>query len=296
MFCGPESWSMVGVISKTDNVILLSASLNGQEGLMPSLDKASPLIDMDKQSPEDPESADSLFLAADEAEAEAAEAEALAAAARARAKAIRLRREAAEAEEADEAVADEVVELDDLELPAEPPDVDKPRDRSWMAVVAATLIVVLSLGLIGAGGWMAWQHRKVVAAQAQMDADQHRRAEFAAAAAQGVVNMMSLDYRRAKEDVQRIIDGTMGDFKKDFEATAADFIKVAEGSKSVTEATVTGTAVQAMTQDSAIVLVAATTKVSNAASKDQPPRSWRWSVEVARDGGQIKLAKVEIVP
>lgn len=58
----------------------------------------------------------------------------------------------------------------------------------------------------------------------------------------------------------------------------------------------TATAVQAMTQDTATVLVAATTKVTNAASKDQQPRSWRWSVDVARDGGQIKLAKVEFVP
>jgi Mce-associated membrane protein len=32
------------------------------------------------------------------------------------------------------------------------------------------------------------------------------------------------------------------------------------------------------------------------ASKEQAPRPWRLSVDVARDGGQIKLAKVEFVP
>jgi Mce-associated membrane protein len=51
-----------------------------------------------------------------------------------------------------------------------------------------------------------------------------------------------------------------------------------------------------MTRDTATVLVAVTTRVSNVASKEQGPRSWRLSVDVARDGGQIKLAKVEFVP
>jgi len=227
--------------------------------------------------------ADALRLAADEAEAEAAEAEAAAVAARAKAKAIRLRREAEQqaAEQQTEAQARAA------ETAVEPADAGG--GPGWLSVVAATLIVVLSLGLVGAGGYMWWQHDKA-------GAEQHRRAEFAAAAAQGVVNMMSLDYRHAKDDVQRLIDGTTGDFKKEFEATAADFVKVAETSKTVTEATVTATAVQNMAGDTANVLVAATTKVSNAAAKDQQPRAWRWSVDVARDGDQIKLAKVEIVP
>jgi Mce-associated membrane protein len=38
------------------------------------------------------------------------------------------------------------------------------------------------------------------------------------------------------------------------------------------------------------------TRVSNAASEKQDPRSWRLSVDVSRDGDQIKLAKVEFVP
>ncbi|MEZ0052296.1 Mce-associated membrane protein [Mycobacterium sp. MAA66] len=248
---------------------------------------------MDTHSPEDSASADAPSLAADEAEAEAAEAEALAAAARAKATAIRLRREAEELQAAQSARAessDTPPNPDPLELET---SVTEPSKTPVWAIIAATLIVVLSLGLVGFGGWVMWQHHQLQTGQA---AEQHRRAEFAAAAAQGVVNLMSLDYRHAQQDVQRILDGTTGDFKKDFQATAQDFVKVAESSKSVTEATVTATAVQAMTQDTATVLVAATTKVTNAASKDQQPRSWRWSVDVARDGGQIKLAKVEFVP
>jgi len=84
--------------------------------------------------------------------------------------------------------------------------------------------------------------------------------------------------------------------KLDSEGQAGDFTKVAQDSKVITEATVNATAVQSMTRDTATVLIAVTTRVSNVASKEQAPRSWRLSVDVARDGGQIKLAKVEFVP
>jgi Mce-associated membrane protein len=266
---------------------------------------------------------DEALALADEAEAEAAEAEAIAAAARARARAIRLRRQARVAAEAatvaepseieetaavelDEPtapdIADDVVaETDsdtgdsDADEPESQPDVDeKPARRHrfklpGLKAIVAALVVVLSLGLLGVSGWMMLQHRQTVA-------EQQRSAEFAAAARQGVVTLMSLNFSHAKDDVQRIIDNTTGDFKKDFEGQAGDFTKVAQDSKVITEATVNSTAVQSMTRDTATVLVAVTTRVSNVASKEQGPRSWRLSVDVARDGGQIKLAKVEFVP
>ncbi|MDT5125261.1 MAG: Mce-associated rane protein [Mycobacterium sp.] len=279
-------------------------------------------IDDDSNPVDEVTTRDDALALADEAEAEAAEAEAVAAAARARARAIRLRRQAATAAEAatvakpadveeiegtapadieetaavelDEPTAPDVAD-DDTDIDSDADETDeKPArrrrlKRPGLKVLAAALVVVLSLGLLGASGWMIWQHRQTVA-------EQQRSAEFAAAARQGVVTLMSLNFSRAKEDVQRIIDNTTGDFKKDFEGQAGDFTKVAQDSKVITEATVNATAVQSMTRDTATVLIAVTTRVSNVASKEQAPRSWRLSVDVARDGGQIKLAKVEFVP
>lgn len=74
-----------------------------------------------------------------------------------------------------------------------------------------------------------------------------------------------------------------------------DFVKAAQDSKVVAEATVQSAAVESMTADSAVVLVAATSKVTNTAGAKQEPRSWRLSVNVVRDGGLIKLSKVEFV-
>jgi Mce-associated membrane protein len=260
---------------------------------------------------------DALALA-EEAEAEAAEAEAAAAAARARAKALRLRREAeaAKAAKVAETVAEPAeVETDqdddaDNEKAAQEKVDDEHKDEvavaddspgaerrgvririplpSWKAVAAALTVLIIA-ALLAVSGWMFMGHQKA-------QAEQQRRAEFSAAARQSVVTLMSLDYNKAKEDVQRIIDNSTGQFKTDFESTKDDFVKVATDSKAVTETNVTATAVESMTDDTATVLVAATSRVTNAAGAKQEPRAWRLSVDLARDGGQMKLAKVEFVP
>ncbi|MFN3001812.1 hypothetical protein [Mycolicibacterium wolinskyi] len=261
-------------------------------------------IDVDAASPSDP------LALAEQAEAEAEEAEAIAAAARARARAIRLRREAEQAAksepdppsdgvetaqvaadaDADDAVVDEIKESAAEEAPAIEHDrrLRAPGSRFWKRL-AVGVAALATIALLSASGFMVVNHR-------QVQAEQQRAAEFAAAARQGVVTLMSLDFNHAKEDVQRIIDSSTGQFKADFEATADDFTKVAEQSKVVTDVTVNSTAVDSMTDDSAVVLVAATSHITNAAGAKQDPRNWRLSVSVARDGDQIKLSKVEFVP
>jgi Mce-associated membrane protein len=270
---------------------------------------------------------------ADEAEAEAAEAEALAAAARAKAKAARLRRQAQEAEaapvEAETTAADvapsaadvtsqavetpgdtldgpaEATVIDTVERPIEDidaPGLDESADGktpgkrvnlrvpvpSWKAVALA-LAVVCTCALLAASGFMIWQHEKV-------DREAQANAEYAAAARQSVVTLMSLDYNKAQEGVQRIIDNSTGTFKADFEEQAANFAKVAKDSKVVTEVTVNSTAVKTMNDNTANVLVSATSRITNTAGAKQDPRAWRLSVDLAREGDQIKLAKVEFVP
>lgn len=289
---------------------------------MPSFRRRASVIDADRvdESSQDPgksaDAADALALA-EEAEAEAAEAEAIVAAARARARAIRLRRQAhaaegdasadAEAPAAAEAFVDdtdaeasEAVELtepsadiseDVAEEPEKAPDRKRRRLRlgRFIKILAAVIAIACTAALITLSVLMVIDHR-------HQAAEQQRRAEFAAAARQSVVTLMSLDFNKAKDDVQRIIDNSTGSFKDDFQSQAEDFTKVAQESKVVTEVTVNSTAVESMTDDSAVVLVSATSRVTNAAGAKQEPRAWRLSVDLQRDGGQIKMAKVEFVP
>lgn len=241
------------------------------------------------------------------AEAEAAEAEARLAAASARARAIRLRRQAdliEDLEQHDASTQDETgAEPAGPEAPAaeqdpggEPeeapsrrrryrPNIRRPR---WSTCVKGLAVIVV-ISAVSASGYIAWQHRK-------LSQQARHEAEFVAAARQGVVTMTSLDFNKAKDDVQRIIESATGEFKDDFQKKADDFINVVQQSKVVTKGTVHAAAVESMTDDSAVVLVAATSEVTNAAGAKNEPRAWRLSVTVTRDGGQLKLSKVEFVP
>jgi Mce-associated membrane protein len=258
---------------------------------------------------------DPAMLAA-EAEAEAEAAEAAAEAARARARAIRLRRQAQEAGAATDEVpfaevtavhadvdesaavepetgereADGAEAVGDPDLADEPADSGLlPRRRSLRGVLAAGAAALLITALLGISAAILWHHRGV-------EAGRQRAAEFAAAARLGVVNMTSLDFNNAKEGVQHILDSSTGEFKADFASRATDFVKVVQDSKVVTKGTVNLTAVQSMSKDSAVVLVAATSEVTNSAGAKNDPRSWRLKVTVSRDGDVLKMAKVEFVP
>ena len=106
---------------------------------------------------------------------------------------------------------------------------------------------------------------------------------------------MSLDYTQAPESVQRVIDDSLGKFKTNFEDSSKDLIKALQDSKMVTQVTVNDTAVEGMDEETATVLVAATShrEGPNAPKEDQQPRVWRMVVTLQRDGGQIKMSDVE---
>ncbi|PJE20967.1 MAG: hypothetical protein CK431_24295 [Mycobacterium sp.] len=271
-----------------------------------------------------PSKADVLALAA-EAEAEAAEAEALAAAARAKARAARLRREAlAAADDDDEYEYDESDDYEDYEedeseeyeddadeyeesedydesenySEVEPEVAAKPSRRERMrgavrlpgaSMIAKVVAVLLILGFSGLSTYFMWEHHDAT------ERDQ-KAAAFIAGAKKGVVNMTSLDFKKAKEDVQRVIDSSTGEFRDDFQQRAADFTKVVEQSKVVTEGTVNAAAIESMDGRTAQVLVSATSRVTNSAGAKDEPRAWRLRVTVTEEDGQYKMSKVEFVP
>lgn len=249
--------------------------------------------------------ADAIALA-EQAEAEAAEAEALAAAARARARAIKLRREAQAQADKDAEDTTAVVEAEDTtaETPETPQPSEEPESPeastestrrrlrvpglpglSRLLTAAAILAIC---GLLGASGWMLWHHHTILA-------ERQRSAAYIAAARQGVVNLTSLDFNKAKEGVQRVLDSATGEFRDDFQRRADDFASVVKDSKAVTQGSVTASAVESMGKDSAVVLVLANERVTNSAGAKDDPRAFRFRVSVVRDGDQLKISKVEFV-
>jgi Mce-associated membrane protein len=251
------------------------------------------MADADEESQDAARAKLDAIALAEQAEAEAAEAEALAAAARARARAIKLRREAQS--EAVDGEADEAAEESE---PAEAPETSEPSSSTesesadrWRVNVSLALSVAAVVGIVGflgASGWMFWRHHNVVQ-------EREHAAAYTAAARQGVINLTSLDFNKAKDNVQRVLDSATGEFKDDFQKRAEDFESVVKDSKAVTEGSVAASAVESMTKDSAVVLVLANENVTNIAGAKDQPRTFRFRVSVVHDGDDLKLSKVEFV-
>ena len=158
-----------------------------------------------------------------------------------------------------------------------------------VSTIAKVVAVLLILGFSGLSGYFWWQHHQATDREQQA-------AAFIAGAKKGVVNMTSLDFKKAKDDVQRVIDSSTGEFRDDFQQRAADFTKVVEQSKVVTEGTVNAAAVESMDGRTAQVLVSATSRVTNSAGAKDEPRAWRLRVTVTEEDGQYRMSKVEFVP
>jgi len=225
-----------------------------------------------------------------EAEAEALAAEARADAAHARAAELRRQLDATD-----------VADVPASDIPATPPPMPPapppspappPPPAGLLRTVTVAVTTLLTAGLLGATGYMVWQHQK--AAELRRSA-----AEFTAAARQDVINLMSMDYTRAQESVQRVLDNSTGKFRANFDETADEFVKALQDEKIVTTATINDAAVEldSMTDESAVVMVSATSRREGrqAPKEQQQPQVWRVLLTLERDGDQIKMSDVEFV-
>jgi Mce-associated membrane protein len=223
-----------------------------------------------------------------EAEEELSRAEARAEAAHARAAELRRQAEAGSSDQPETTAVEET---------ADETAQSAARSRRWLRwrvrrpaqktvrVAAATVLISASLGAVV---YMAWQHFTLVH-------ENKRAAEFAAAAGHGVELMMSIDPDHAKDDFQRMIDNSTGTLQSQLRVTASYLVKDAQDAKVITKATVEDVAVESMTDNSAVVLVAARSETTNPDKTKRPPAVWRLSVNIDRDGGQLKMSKVNFV-
>jgi Mce-associated membrane protein len=195
--------------------------------------------------------------------------------------------EAETEEEQEKEVSDETPE--DTESEAKPARARRRVRLPPLSVTWKAAVIILICAFVAASGYMMWQRHETTQRN-------QRTANFVAGARQGVVNLTSMDFNKAKEDVQRVIDSSTGQFRDDFQARAKDFTTVVEQSKVVTQGTVNAAAVQSINGDYALVLVAATSHITNAAGAKDEPRNWRLKVTVKNDGGQYKMSSVEFIP
>jgi Mce-associated membrane protein len=158
--------------------------------------------------------------------------------------------------------------------------------RPGRKTIAAGVGAVLFSASLGATGYMLWQHHTAV----------HNRqlaAEFTAAARQGVTALMSIDPEHARRDVQAMLDATTGELNNQLSAMSALMVKKAEDSKVGSKVSVEGVAVDSLSDNSGVVLVAAKTDATGPDNAKPPPAVFRLSVTISRDGGKLKMSKVD---
>jgi Mce-associated membrane protein len=221
---------------------------------------------------------------------EVAEAEARAEAARARLERLRRTAETGDVDDAASRDADQRPAEPTRKRPRLPRRPGRPRwlRRPARKAIAVGVGAVLASAFLGASGYMVWQHYSAV----------HKRqlaAEFTAAARQGVTTLMSIDPDHAKESVQRMIDASTGDQKGQLSAMSVLIVNKAEESKVGSKVTVEAVAVESLSDNSGVVLVAAKTDPTGPDNAKPPPALFRLSVKMDRDGGQLKMSKVDFL-
>jgi Mce-associated membrane protein len=201
---------------------------------------------------------------------------------------------APEGELGEEAVTADVdsdaVEATDAQAEDGPGDDDKAPAKVAMSHVRLAMIlgVVGVVALAGLCGWLGF--RAYLSHQA---ADE--RNMFLQVGRQAALNLTTIDFEHADEDVQRVLDSSTGTFYDDFNARAQPFKEVVKQAKSKSVGTIAEAGVETETEDGADVLVAVTVRTSNAGAAEQEPRAWRMRITVQKVDDGAKVANVRFV-
>jgi serine/threonine-protein kinase len=107
--------------------------------------------------------------------------------------------------------------------------------------------------------------------------------------------LTSLSPQSAGSDIQRILDGSTGEFHDEFAKTRDQFLKTIVDANVSTQGNVKSGALDSISGTTAQVLVAASADVTNTSGAKQDPRSWRLELRVEKLGDTYKVSKVEFV-
>ena len=154
-----------------------------------------------------------------------------------------------------------------------------------LATILGLVAVVALAALCGWLGFRTYESREA--------ADE--RNLFLQVGRQAALNLTTIDFEHADEDVQRVLDSSTGTFYDDFQARAQPFKEVVKQAKSKSVGAIAEAGVESITQDGAEVLVAVTVKTSNAGAAEQEPRAWRMRITVQKADDGAKVANVRFV-
>ena len=160
------------------------------------------------------------------------------------------------------------------------------RSPAKLALVVGSVIV---LALASLTGWLGLRSH-------QLERAAEQRAEFLQAGRQTALDLTTIDWQHADEDVERILNNATGAFYDEFSTRAQPFVDVVKQSQSKSVGKVTEAALESVSDGAAQVLVAVGVQTVLANQPEQNPRLWRMRIGVEKVGDQAKVSKVEFVP
>lgn len=122
------------------------------------------------------------------------------------------------------------------------------------------------------------------------------RQDAVAAARQQTVNLTTMSFQTADEDVRRLLADSTGRFRDDFGQRVQSFTDTLKQVRAVTSGQVTEAGVERVSGDTIAVLVAATAEVRNTAEPGGTARDYRMRVTVQHTDEGWLVSGVEFVP
>ncbi|MBO0872772.1 MAG: hypothetical protein J2P19_05220 [Pseudonocardia sp.] len=154
-------------------------------------------------------------------------------------------------------------------------------------VMQVTALTVALIALLALSGLLFWQGRAT---------NNDVRRQAVASSAQAVVLLLSnIGASNAAQQLDSLSKQSTGEFRDQLNGYAAIFQKILRVGNVTSQANVTAAGIERMDADSATVLVAVSTVVTNSQLPAGQPRAYRLAVELQRSGTQWLASKVDYV-
>jgi Mce-associated membrane protein len=160
------------------------------------------------------------------------------------------------------------------------------RRRRARPVFLLGAVLVMTIG--GLAGWLGYQ-----AVNARREAA--LRTMFVQMARQGALDLTTIDYTHADNDVHRILDGATGKFRADFQSRSQPLVDVVKQARSKSQGTITEAGLESFHQDSAQALLAVAVTTTYAGNQSDS-KAWRMRIDMQKVGNSAKISNVEFVP
>jgi Mce-associated membrane protein len=152
-------------------------------------------------------------------------------------------------------------------------------------IAAGVVICVMLASLAAWSSYRAFESRR----------DQQQRELFLQVGRQGAINLTTIDYHRAPDDVARILTSSTGTLYASFQQRAQPFVQLVQQVKAITKGTVTSAGLESVQDHEAQVLVAV--KVDRWVNDaEQDPNQFRMRINVQKIGEDMKISNVDFVP